>query len=115
MSLVAFVTAIGTDEQSVMKDRLHQAFSPRPVDGPAAALGAVYVMSSIEYELHKAPFQAEQRYLTAVIRGWGSTKRRSTLGGNLNPTRKTLFISIGRPLASPRHLALANSSSPVQN
>jgi hypothetical protein len=68
---VAFVTAVGTDEQCVMEDGLHQAFSPRPVNGPAAAFRAVSGMSSIEYELHNAPFQPEQSYSTAVRKGLG--------------------------------------------
>src|SRR3981189_3109066 len=84
-----------------MQKRLYKVLSPRPVNGFAAAVRATCGISSFVYELHAAPFQADVR-LSHRRReeGWGSTKRRSTLSGSLNPTRKKQFISIGRTYRS---------------
>jgi hypothetical protein len=46
----------------MIEDGLDQAFSARPVKQRATAVRATHGMSSIEYELHKAPFQAQQRF-----------------------------------------------------
>src|SRR5258707_575907 len=101
VALVAVVAPVRTDEKYVMQKRLYKVFSPRPVNGFAAAVRATCGISSFVYELHAAPFQADVR-LSHRRReeGWGSTKRRSTLSGNLNPTRKKRFIPIGRTYRS---------------
>ncbi len=59
MPLVTFIAAIRTDKQRVMEKCLYEVFSPRPVKCCTAAVRAVSSLSSIEYEFHDAPFQAE--------------------------------------------------------
>jgi hypothetical protein len=71
MPLVTFIAAIRTDEQRVMQKRLYEVFSTRPVKCCTAAVRAVSSLSSIEYEFHDAPFQAEQGFNTAVTKGLG--------------------------------------------
>jgi hypothetical protein len=89
MALVTVVAPVGTDEKYVMEKGLHKVFSPRSVNGVAAAVRAMCGMSSFEYELHVAPFQADVRLSHRRREGTGgSTKRRLTLSWKHNPTRK---------------------------
>jgi len=69
MPFVAFVASVRADEQRVVQKRLYKVFSSRPVKCGAAAIRAPSGFSSIEYEFHFAPFQAEQRSITAVSKG----------------------------------------------
>ena len=102
MPLVTIVAPVRTHEKCVVEKRLHKALSPRPVNRCAATVWAMYGMSSFEYNLHDAPFQAELRSVHRCCEGgWGSTKRRSTLCGNLNPTHKTCPFSIARACPEP--------------
>src|SRR5579859_6145612 len=52
------------------------------------------------------PSRQNCAFSTAVAKGLGSTKRRSTLCGNPNPTRLPVPISIGIRFAHPEHLLL---------
>ena len=71
VALVAFVASVGTDEQGMMEKGLNQPFSPRPVNRFAVTLRAASGMSSIEYEFHGAPFQAERHSLHRRSEGAG--------------------------------------------
>ena len=59
--LVTFVAAVRANQQYMIEKGLHQPFSPRPMERRTATVWATQGMRSIEYELHKAPFQAQQR------------------------------------------------------
>jgi hypothetical protein len=112
VALETFVAPIRTDEKSIVEKGLHEVFSPRSVNRCAAAVWAMCGMSSFEYELHDAPFRAELPSVNhRCERGWGSTKWRSTLCGNLHRTRQTRPISIGGP-ASPWVVRMARSGTP---
>ena len=77
MTLVTFVTPIGTNAQSVVEKGFYKVLSPRPVNRDAATVWAMSGMSSFEYELHDAPFQAELRFGHRRCEGgWGSNGRR---------------------------------------
>lgn len=112
MALETLVAPVRTDAECVMEKGLYKIFSPRPVNRWAATVRATFGMSSLENELHNAPFRAELRSLNhRCERGWGSNRRRSTLCGDLHRTRQTRPISIGGP-ASPWVVRMARSGTP---